>query len=96
VKQEIIAYLGSMDTHLLMAADDEVERASIKARTAFWEVANPKLKSRANRLGPHQQRLRMTVHARIPWPMQSERDRLKVLEAEKEATQWRRLYDFSV
>lgn len=97
VRQEIVAYLGSVDAHLLLAGASADERASIMARIAFWETANPKLRSLANRLGPDQQRLRMAVHARIPWPKEPERDhRLKVLDAEHEAKWWRKAYDLGV
>jgi hypothetical protein len=77
-----------------MAPDDERERASVAARVAFWEGVNPRLKS-FNRLGgvAEVKRLRMAIHARIPWSMQPERARLEVLEAEAEAKGWRRLYE---
>ncbi len=93
--QETVAYLGSIDCrHLGVPPDEERERASIYARTHFWEAANPKLKGLVNRAGGDDgvKRLRMAVHARIPWPMQAERERLAVLDALHEADFWHRLY----
>jgi hypothetical protein len=71
VVQETVAYLGSIDARALMAPDDEHEHASVAARVAFWEGVNPRLKSLVNRLGgvAEVKRLRMAIHARIPWPM---------------------------
>lgn len=89
VVQETIAYLGSIDAGYLNGGD---ERLSIAARIAFWEAANPRLKTLANRLGDDAKRLRMAVHARIPWPMAPERARRALLEAEHEAEMWHRLY----
>jgi len=91
VRQEIIVYLGSVET-ALVPHNLKRERDSITGRVAFWEAANPKLKNLANRLGPDQQRLRMAVHARIPWPMHAERERLELLGAQAEADLWHRLY----
>jgi hypothetical protein len=91
VRQEIIAYLGSVEA-ALVPRNPERECESIAGRVAFWETANPKLKNLANRLGPDQQRLRMAVHARIPWAMQAERERLEVLRAQAKADLWHRLY----
>ena len=96
VVQETVAYLGSVDTRALMAnGDDDRERLSIRERIAFWEGANPKLKNLINRLGGEAEvkRLRMAVHARVPWPMDPERERLRMLE---EAHQWHHQYDGSV
>jgi hypothetical protein len=93
VVQETIAYLGSIDTRALVAPDDARERESILARVAFWEVANPRLKALANRVGGEVgvKRLRMATHARIPWPKETERvHRLAVLKAEAE--DWHRQY----
>lgn len=98
VVQETVAYLGSIDSrHLGLAPDDHRERASIVARQRFWEAANPKLKALANRAGGEEavKRLRMAIHARIPWPMQPERSRLEALEALAEAGRWRGLYEFT-
>ena len=89
VAQDIVAYLGSIGT-APMAAD--MEREAILARIAFWETANPKLKNLANRLGDEMRKLRMAVHARIPWPMEPERQRLELLEAKREAKLWHGLY----
>lgn len=89
VVQETIAYLGSIDAGYLNGGD---ERLSIAARIAFWEAANPRLKTLANRLGDDAKRLRMAVHARIPWPMAPERARRALLEAEHEAEMWHRMY----
>lgn len=94
IKQEIIAYLGSIDARQLVAEADSL--ASLRARIAFWETANLKLRGLANQLGPDQQRLSMAIHAKIRWPMQPERDRLPLLEAEHEAEFWRRVYDQGV
>lgn len=96
VVQETVAYLGSIDTrHLGMVPDDERDRASIRARVHFWEAVNPKLKTLVNRLGGDDgvKRLRLAIHARIPWPMQPERERLGVLDALHEADLWHRLYE---
>jgi len=100
-RQEIVAYLGSIEAELV-PTNAERELDSILARTAFWEDANPKLKHLANRLGPDEKRFRLAVHARIPWPMQPERDRLETLKAEKEikrvedeAKAWYGLYEMS-
>jgi hypothetical protein len=95
VVQETVAYLSSIDRrHVGMAPDDNRERASIRTRVAFWEAVNPKLKALVNRLGGDDEvkRLRMAIHARIPWPMQGERERLGVLDALYEADGWHRLY----
>lgn len=89
VAQEIVAYLGSIDAAHLNGGD---ERLSIAARIAFWEAANPKLKNLANRLGDDMKRLRMAVHARIPWPMAPERARLALLQAEHDAAFWHGIY----
>jgi hypothetical protein len=51
---------------------------------AFWEQAKPKLTRLANRLGPDLKRIRMAVHARVPWPMDAERAKLPLMEAEAE------------
>jgi hypothetical protein len=95
VMQETVAYLGSIDSrHLGAPPDDQRERASIRARVRFWEAANPKLRTLVNRVGGDDavKRVRMAVHARIPWPMQPERDRLGALDADAEAALWHRLY----
>jgi hypothetical protein len=61
----------------------------------FWEAVNPKLKLLANRAGGDDgvKRLRLAIHARIPWPLQAERGRLDMLEAEAEAASWHRAYE---
>ena len=94
VKQETIAVLGSIeatwlpefwgDTEQKAAANlkaEDWELKSLRARMAFWETANYRLKLLANRLGPDLKRIRMTVHARVPWPMEPERKNLELLEA---------------
>lgn len=94
VKQETIAVLGSIeatwlpdfweDTEQKVAAKLKAEHwelKSLRARMAFWETANNRLKLLANRLGPDLKRIRMTAHARVPLPMESERQRLELLEA---------------
>lgn len=98
VVQETVAYLGSVDQrHLGTSPDDSRERTSIQARVRFWKAANPKLRALVNRLGGEDKvkRLRMAVHARIPWPMQPEQERLGVLEALAEADDWYRAYKLS-
>jgi hypothetical protein len=99
IEQETIAYLGSIDTRFLGDQPDEERQAlSIRARVAFWEIANPRLKALVNRIGGDDavRRLRLAIHARVPWPMQAERARLDVLyallKAEDEAKAWHRLY----
>ena len=95
VKQETIAVLGSIDATWLPEfwegidnADklrcDDWELQSLRARTAFWETANPRLKKLANRLGPDLKRLRIAAHKRVPWPKELERKKLEVLEAKQE------------
>ena len=60
------------------------EERSIRVRMAFWEQAKPQLTRLANRLGPDLQRIRMAVHARVPWPKEPERAQLPLMEAEAE------------
>jgi hypothetical protein len=98
VVQEIVAHLGSIDSRALgLMPDGNRERSSTAARIRFWEAVNPKLKLLANRAGGDDgvKRLRMAIHARIPWPLQAERGRLDVLDAEAEAASWHRLYEGS-
>ena len=59
------------------------EDHSLRARAAFWEEAKPRLARLANRLGPDLKRIRMTVHARIPWPKEPERAKLPLFEARR-------------
>lgn len=95
VAQTIVSYLGSIDTRALMlTGDDDREREALQARIVFWEAVNPKLKNLENRLGgaAEAKRLRLLIHARIPWPMEVERERLEVLKADAEAALWFRLY----
>ncbi len=94
VKQETITVLGSIEAVWLsdfwegidqkaaakLKAEDW-ELRSLRARTAFWEIANHRLKQLANRLGPDLKRIRMATHARVPWPMEPERKKLELLEA---------------
>jgi hypothetical protein len=98
VMQEIVAHIGSIDSRALgLMPDENRERSSIAARIRFWEAVNPKLKLLANRAGGDDgvKRLRMAINARIPWPLQAERGRLDVLDAEAEAASWHRLYEGS-
>jgi hypothetical protein len=93
VVQTTVAYLGSIDIrHLGPPPDEDREEASIHARVRFWEAANPKLKTLANRLGGEAEvkRHRMAIHTRIPWPMAPERALLEVFEAKTEAKRWHR------
>jgi hypothetical protein len=95
VRQETVAYLGSIDIrHLGPSPDEARERASVLARQAFWNAANPKLRNLANRAGGEDgvKRLRLMVHARIPFPLAAERARLDVLDAVAEAEEWHRIY----
>jgi hypothetical protein len=102
IAQETIAYLGGIDTrHLGEQPDEEREALSIRARTAFWEIAGPRLTALVNRIGGDEavKRLRLAIHARIPWPMQAERARLDILypllEAQHEAKSWHGLYELT-
>ena len=92
VKQETIAVLGSIDATWLPefwegidkeTADklkaEDWELHSLRARTAFWKTANPRLKKLTNRLGPDLKRLRIAAHKRVPFPKELERKKLKVL-----------------
>jgi hypothetical protein len=90
VKQETVAVLGSIDAGWL--ADfwegidpklkcEDCELYSLRARTAFWEGANQRLKQLANRLGPEVKRIRIAAHKRVPYPKEPERKRLELLEA---------------
>ncbi len=94
VKQETIAVLGSIEGALLpefweginrkraskiKAEDWEIQ--CLRARIAFWEGANRRLKKLANRLGPDMKRLRIAAHERVPWPKEPERKKLELLEA---------------
>ena len=94
VRQEHIAQLGSIEAAWLpefwegidpaLAAKikgEDWELRSLRARTAFWETANHRLKLLANRLGPDLKRIRMAAHARVPYPMEPERKKLELLEA---------------
>ena len=94
VRQEHISQLGSIEAAWLpefwegidpaLAANikgEDWERGSLQARTAFWEEANQRLKRLTNRLGPDLKRIRMAVHARVPWPMEPERKKLELLDA---------------
>jgi len=95
VRQEHVAHLGAIDGWLLPAFWADLDPAmvarvrrpdwelrSLRARLAFWQEAGPRLKRLENRLGPELKRLRMAIHARVPWPMEPERKRLELLEAE--------------
>jgi len=96
VKQEHVADLGSIDGVLLPAfwqgldegllsetRKPEWERLSIRARVDFWERVKRRLDRLANRLGPDDvKRVRLAIHARVPWPKQPEREKLVLLEAE--------------
>ena len=95
VKQETIAVLGSIDATWLHEfwegidnADklrcDDWELQSLRARTAFWKTANPRLKKLANRLGPDLKRFRIAAHKRVPFPKELERKKLEVLEAKQD------------
>jgi hypothetical protein len=85
VLQEHVATLGAVDAWFIPEfwADvdpaitakvkaDDWETQSIIARTAFWDSAKPRLDRLVNRLDP--KAFRLTIHQRIPWPMQNERD----------------------
>ena len=97
VRQEHVAALGSIDGTLLPGfwaeVTPDVARAvqkadwaerSIRARMQFWQEAKPRLERLANRLGPDLKRLRMAVHARVPWPKEPERADLPLMEANGE------------
>ena len=105
VRQEHIAHLGAIDGHLLESFFSEVDATvldkvkaadwqlrSLRTRTAFWKDCNAKLQQLSNRLGPDTKRLRMAIHARVPWVMEPERKQLELLEARAEAKLWGDLY----
>jgi len=105
IKQEHVAQLGSIEGHLLPAFFEGVsteiagamkspgwERASIRARAAFWKGCNAKMKQLSNRIGPELKALRMAIHGRIPWPMDPERKRLELLDAEADEQLFRSLH----
>lgn len=54
---------------------------SLRFRVEFWTETNARMKRLDNRIGQEAKRIRMAVHARVPWPMEPERDLLKLLEA---------------
>ena len=94
VRQEHIAQIGSIDASWLpefwegidpaLAAKikgESWEMNSLRARTAFWKDANHRLKQLANRLGPDLKRIRIVAHARVPYPMETERKKLELLGA---------------
>ena len=108
VKQEHVALLGSIDGHLLPEFFADIapefvegmkspdwERHSLRARVAFWETANPRLKALGNRLGDDVKRIRIAVHARIPWPMEPERELLELLDAKDDLKLWMSLHKSS-
>ena len=108
VKQEHVALLGSIDGHLLPEFFADIapefvegmkspdwERHSLRARGAFWETANPRLKALGNRLGDDVKRIRIAVHARIPWPMEPERELLELLDAKDDLKLWMSLHKSS-
>jgi len=108
VKQEHVALLGSIDGYLLPEFFADIdpefvegmkspdwERHSLRARVAFWETANPRLKALGNRLGDDVKRIRMAVHARVPWPMEPERELLKLLNAKAELKSWMGIHDMN-
>ena len=97
VKQETIAVLGSIEATLLLDFWEGIDREaaaklktedwellSLQWRTAFWQGANRRLKRLTNRLGPETKRIRMAVHARVPWPVEQEREKLELLEAKED------------
>ena len=103
VKQETIAVLGSIDATWLpefwkdAPADlkcKDWELYSLRARTAFWDKANKRLKPLANRLGPDMKRIRMAAHKRVPWPKEPERKRLELLEAKDDYDFFKRDLEF--
>lgn len=96
VRQEHVAQIGAIDGHLLesffsgldpdvaarMKADNW-EYLSLWARRAFWAEAIERLRRLENRIGPDMKRLRIAIHKRVPWPIEAERKRLELLEAER-------------
>jgi hypothetical protein len=95
VKQETVAVLGSIDATWLPEFWEGIDRAdklktedwdlmSLRARTAFWDKANKRLKQLTNRLGPDVKRIRIAAHKRVPWPKEPERKRLELLETKAE------------
>jgi len=109
VRQETIAFLGSIDATWLPSFWADIsptvlsnirapdwEQRSIRERSAFWNKAGPRLRQLDNRLGPNLKPIRLATHARIPWPMQPERDSLELLDAKAEVEFWRKGYEASV
>ena len=97
VKQETIAVLGSIEATWLPEFWEGIDRKaaanlkaedwelrSLRERTYFWEGANRRLKRLANRLGPNIKPIRMAAHARVPWPMEPEREKMELLEAKED------------
>jgi hypothetical protein len=102
VRQEHVADLGAVDGYLLpefwngldlalvaKIKADNWDLRSIEARMAFWNGAKPRLDWLSNRLDPTA--VRMTIHRRIPWPKQAERE---LAEAREDFRSWKSLYDF--
>lgn len=101
VKQETIAFLGSIDATWLPSFYADLEPAdadkirredwqlqSLRERVAFWKGVNQRRKRLDNRLGPDAKRLRIAVHKRVPWPMEPERELLEKLEAGHDLKFW--------
>lgn len=97
VSQRIVAYLGSMEIGLLPENEpggdsEKWERLSIQSRKAFWDKAGPKLKRLGNRLGEQARSLRMKIHSRIPFPLETERKWFAYLDAKDTADLWNKAY----
>ena len=94
VKQETIAVLGSIEATWLpdfwkgigkekatKLKTGKWELYSLRERIAFWKIANLRLKQLTNRLGPDTKRIRIAAHARVPYPMETGKKRVELLEA---------------
>ena len=108
VKQETIAFLGSIDATWLdsfWAAPDPSkldglrapnwELRSLYARVNFWDEAGEKLARLKNRIGPDMKRIKNAIHAEVPWPFEADRKRIQLLDAQREANGWQGLYEIT-
>ena len=88
--------MGAIHASLLPDAPEYLrgagwERKSLTARVAFWKTCKSRMAKLANRIGPDMKRLRMAIHARVPWHMEEGLTRLELLDAQKEEQFWRSL-----
>jgi hypothetical protein len=92
VKQDIVAMLGTIDATWLESfwTDQKLkiehwELYSLRHRVAFWDGVIARMSQIGdNRLSKDDRvAIRRAIHKVIPWPMEHERKRLEVLEAQK-------------